>query len=113
MTDTMQTLVPHVLSSFCDCKIFGADKTFTPPNNMQYVPAYHKSIEGMLYMLKRGILFVKNPSMLIRYDDVKEVQFTNLDDGNGALESRTFNLMIELKIVKTKLEFIAIDNRYF
>lgn len=113
MPDTMQNLVPTLLSAFSTDRIYGPDNSFKSYNQESFVQAYNKSNEGSLYMMKRGLMYVKNPTTYIRYDDIKEIRFDQLDDGTGAFASRTFNLVIEVKQSKTKMEFVSIVNENF
>ena len=112
MTDTVQNLFPFLIQAFCGSKLIGADKTFESRNGFHSVGTSYKGNEGSLYFAKKQIFFLKKPLVMIRFDDIKSVQFTDLDT-QGTF-SRTFGLLFKMKQDGTRpMEFLNIDNLDF
>mmetsp|Transcript_20340 Transcript_20340/g.45211 ORF Transcript_20340/g.45211 Transcript_20340/m.45211 type:complete len:435 (+) Transcript_20340:3-1307(+) len=95
-------VLPRVFKSLSGHGAVGPTAGIASSNGFHCVNCAHKTFEGHLYFLEDSLLFVNRPCCVIRYKDIKEVEFQRIDSG------RTFDLVAVTKL-GFENQFSAID----
>jgi len=90
-------LLSTIVSQLAGCKLHRPSKNFASEKGDKGVYASIKSNSGHLYMLEKFFVFINKPPTIVKFEEVRTVQFVRAGKIGGGASSSSFDLEIELK----------------
>lgn len=111
-TFTRESVVPSPLCCNCNLKLANVSPFRTPLTRSAQgavgVKANVKAVQGELYFLERGLLFIAKQPILVDFSKTESIAFSRVGGAGGLASARTFDIRVVSKTGSADSVFSAI-----